>query len=164
MAAKQATPGSNEDCAVKGFCMEPWNVRKLGFMRVQLTSQPVCQYKAVKRCWANGPLIQNPIVSRDSCSSNTKAMGGEITRYLSWSHDLPESICKNSAGERLPIRKQKQGARSIPLEARNVIIACTVQRGCLPRPTWIKTAFMGRVGLGALDLYAHEQWGQRRIH
>ena len=41
MAAKQATPGSNEDCAVKGFYMEPWNVRKLGFVRVQLTTQPV---------------------------------------------------------------------------------------------------------------------------
>ena len=40
MAAKKATPGSSEDCAVKGFCMELWNV-KVVFARVQLTSQPV---------------------------------------------------------------------------------------------------------------------------
>ena len=44
-----------------------------------------------------------------------KAMGGEVAWYLSWSHDLPQPICRNSAGERLPFRKQKQGARSIPL-------------------------------------------------
>ena len=41
MAAKKATAGSSEDCAVKGFCMELWNVLKLVFVRVQLTSQPV---------------------------------------------------------------------------------------------------------------------------
>ena len=31
MAAKQATPGSSEDCAVMGFCMELWNELKLVF-------------------------------------------------------------------------------------------------------------------------------------
>ena len=34
MAAKKATPGSNEDCAVKGFCMELWNVLKLIFCEI----------------------------------------------------------------------------------------------------------------------------------
>ena len=39
MTARKATPGSSEDYAVKGFCMELWNVLKLVFARVQLTSE-----------------------------------------------------------------------------------------------------------------------------
>ena len=41
MAAKQATLGSSEDCAVTRFCMELWNELKLVFVKMQLASQPV---------------------------------------------------------------------------------------------------------------------------
>ena len=37
-------------------------------------------------------MIWNPIAGSESGSSDIKAMGGEISRYLSWSHDLPELI------------------------------------------------------------------------
>ena len=46
MAAKQATPGSSEDCAVTGFCMELWNALKLVFVRMQLASQLVMSLQA----------------------------------------------------------------------------------------------------------------------
>ena len=61
-------------------------------------------------------MIWNPIACSESGSSDIKAMGGEISRYLSWSHDLPKLIRKNSAGEKLPIRKQKSGdQKHLPL-------------------------------------------------
>ena len=57
-------------------------------------------------------MIWNPIGCSDSGSSDTKAMGGEIARYLHWIHDLPEPISKNSAGERL-LAKQKPGGPEV---------------------------------------------------
>ena len=56
-------------------------------------------------------MIWDPITRSNRGGSNAKTVRGEISWNLGRCHNLPEPICQARASKRLPIGKQKQGAR-----------------------------------------------------